>query len=291
MAMWKAFAAIAFAYLVACWVAVVVGTNLPSEHPIAVAFAADAAATLAIFVFSFLFRNSSFYDPYWSVAPFPIAVYWMVRAESIGVDPTRQQLVLLLLAAWGVRLTWNWARGWTGLGHEDWRYQMLAERTGPFYWAVSLAGIHMMPTIWVFLGCLPLYPALSVGVAPLGLLDGVAFLVTATAIAIEARADKQLLRFRRAGPPADALLDTGVWSWSRHPNYFGEILFWWGLFLFGIAAAPAWWWTGIGALCITLMFRFVSLPMIETRMLERRPAFAAYQDRVSIVLPWPPKLE
>jgi steroid 5-alpha reductase family enzyme len=286
--MWKAFAAIAVAYLVAFWVAVVVGSNAPYEHPIAVAFVADVAATLAIFVFSFLFRNSSFYDAYWSVAPFAIGVYWMARAKSIGVDPTRQQLVLLLVAAWGARLTWNWARGWTGLGHEDWRYGMLAERTGRFYWVVSLAGIHMMPTVWVFLGCLPLYPALSVGVAPLGALDAVAFVVTASAIAIESVADKQLLRFRRAGPSADAVLDTGLWSWSRHPNYFGEMLFWWGLFLFGIAAAPHWWWTGVGALSITLMFRFVSLPMIETRMLERRPAFAAYQERVSLVVPWPP---
>jgi len=289
--MWKAFGAIAIAYVVAFWVAVVVGSNVPYEHPIAVAFAADVAATLAIFTFSFLFKNSSFYDAYWSVAPLPIGVYWMARAESIGIDPTRQQLVLVLVAAWGARLTWNWARGWTGLEHEDWRYRMLAERTGPFYWAVSLGGIHMLPTLWVFLGCLPLYPALSVGVAPLGWLDAVAFLVTAGAIAIEASADKQLLRFRREEHPADALLDTGWWSWSRHPNYFGEMLFWWGLFLFGLAAAPGWWWTGIGALSITLMFRFVSLPMIETRMLERRPAFAAYQSRVPIVIPRPPRRE
>jgi steroid 5-alpha reductase family enzyme len=281
----KAFAAIAVAYLLAFGVAVAAGANAPFEHPIAIAFAADVAATLAIFVFSFLFRNSSFYDAYWSVAPLLIGVYWMAGAKSIGVDPTRQQLVLLLVAAWGARLTWNWARGWGGLGHEDWRYGMLAKRTGPFYWVVSLAGIHMMPTIWVFLGCLPLYPALSVGIAPLGVLDAVAFGVTASAIAIESVADKQLLRFRRAGAAADALLDSGVWGWSRHPNYFGEMLFWWGLFLFGIAAAPEWWWTGIGALSITLMFRFVSLPMIETRMLERRPGYAQRAANTPLLIP------
>ena len=87
-----------------------------------------------------------------------------------------------------------------------------------------------------------------------------------------------VLRFRSAGPAPGEFLKTGVWSWSRHPNYLGEMGFWWGLWLFGVAAAPAFWWTVVGPLGITLMFVFVSLPMIETRMKERRPAYAEYAD-------------
>jgi steroid 5-alpha reductase family enzyme len=282
------FAWILVAYAAGGIAALLVGALLGWRHPLAVAFAADVAATVAVFAFSVSFDNSSFYDAYWSVAPPLIGLYFVAVAHPTA-DPTRQLLVLALVCWWAVRLTYNWARGWTGLRHEDWRYVDLRRSTGRAYWLVSFAGLHAMPTIQVFLGCLSLYPAVVVGSRPLGVLDGLALLVTAGAIALEARADKELLRFRRARPPADAILASGVWAWSRHPNYFGEMAFWWGLWLFGVAAAPAYWWTVVGPLAIALMFRFASLPLIETRMLQRRPAFAEHQRRVSMVIPWPPR--
>jgi steroid 5-alpha reductase family enzyme len=77
-----------------------------------------------------------------------------------------------------------------------------------------------------------------------------------------------------------------LWRFSRHPNYFGEILFWRGLYVFGLAADPSWWWTIIGSLGITLMFFFVSLPLIEGRQAERRPDYAKYARQVSVLVPW-----
>ncbi|MFN8644469.1 MAG: DUF1295 domain-containing protein [Candidatus Binatia bacterium] len=279
---------ILIAYAVALVVALIAGAMVEARHPLAIALAADLAATLAVFAFSRAFDNSSFYDAYWSVAPPLLAAYFWTVAVP-GTSATRQAVVFGLVCWWAVRLTYNWARGWTGLHHEDWRYVDLRASTGRAYWLVSLVGLHLMPTLQVFLGCLSLYPALAVGTRPFGALDVVATLVTAGAIALEARADKELLRFRRAQPPPEAILASGVWSWSRHPNYFGEMSFWWGLWLFGLAAAPAWWWTVVGPLAITLMFRFASLPLIETRMAQRRPGFAAHQRRVSMVIPWPPR--
>jgi len=283
--MQRATGAVFLAYAVALATAIVVGHAAPPERPLWIAAWGDVAATLVVFAFSFGFRNSSFYDPYWSLAPIAIAVYWIASAESIGVDPTRQTLVLVLVCWWGARLTWNWARGWGGLTHEDWRYVRLREQTGAAYWLVSLTGLHMMPTVLVFLGLLPLYPALSVGVRPWGLLDALAVLVTGGAVLLEQTADRQLLRFRRGDPAPGSILASGLWARSRHPNYLGEIGFWWGLFLFGLAARPEWWWTGIGALAITLLFRIASLPLIETRMLERRPGYAEHQERVPMLLP------
>jgi steroid 5-alpha reductase family enzyme len=271
----RAFATCAVAYGVAAAVAVGFGSAIGWEHPIAVAFGADVAATLVVFGFSRAYDNSSFYDPYWSVAPIPIAVYWAV-------------LVVALVALWGARLTFNWGRGWKGLGHEDWRYVDLREKHPRTYWWVSAFGLHLMPTLIVFAGCLPLYPALATATAPVGPLDALAVLVTGGAIWIEARSDKQLRRFVTGKPAPDAILSEGLWSLCRHPNYFGEMAFWWGLALFGLAADPSWWWTGIGALVITLMFRFISLPLIEDRMLARRPQFAAHAERTSMVIPWFP---
>jgi steroid 5-alpha reductase family enzyme len=286
--MGRAFAACAVAYGVAAAVAAGFGTAIGWEHPIAVAFGADVAATLVVFGFSRANDNSSFYDPYWSLAPIPIAVYWAIAAETPAVNPVRQVLVVALVALWGVRLTFNWGRGWKGLDHEDWRYVDLREKHPRTYWWVSAFGLHLLPTLIVFAGCLPLYPALATATAPVGPLDALAAMVTGGAIWIEARADKQLRRFVTSQPAPDAILSDGLWSLCRHPNYFGEMGFWWGLALFGLAADPSWWWTGIGALAITLMFRFVSLPLIEDRMLERRPQFAAHAERTSMVVPWFP---
>jgi steroid 5-alpha reductase family enzyme len=276
------------AYLSALIVAVIVAAAVDWQHPIAVALAADVAATIVVFAFSVAFNNSSFYDAYWSVAPVAIVFYWALRCAP-EVNHARQLVVIALVCAWGVRLTYNWARGWGGLTHEDWRYVDLRARTGAAYWLVSFIGLHLMPTLQVFLGCLSLYPAVAVGDRPLGIFDLLGIIVTGGAISIEARADKELVRFRRSKPPAEAILATGLWAYSRHPNYFGEMSFWWGLYLFALAADPSYWWAIVGPVAITLLFRFASLPLIETRMLQRRPGFAAHQQRVSMVVPWFPR--
>jgi steroid 5-alpha reductase family enzyme len=283
----RAFASVVVAYLVAGAVALGVGHRIDVEHPIAVAFWADVAGTVAIFAFSLAFRNSSLYDPYWSLAPLPIALYWAMRPALVGVNPIRLVVVLVLVALWGLRLTRNWARGWRGLDHEDWRYVEIRERTGGGYWPASFVGIHLLPTLWVFLACLPLYASLAAGRAPLGILDLAASVVTLGAIWLEARADQQLRRFRDASPAPGEFLRQGLWAWSRHPNYLGEMGFWWGLWLFGLAANPGWWWTLAGPLLVTLMFWLVSLPWMERRMKERYPGYAQHAERSSLVFPWP----
>jgi steroid 5-alpha reductase family enzyme len=287
----RGFVWICAAYAVALAVAVAAGvwahTRHPDLHPLWVVALADLSGTVAIFGFSFAFGNSSFYDAYWSVAPPVLGVYLALVPEAAGGDRGRLLLVTALVAFWAVRLTWNWARGWTGLAHEDWRYVDLKTKSGNAYWAVSFGGIHLFPTVQVFLGCLALYPALA-SPRPLGWLDGVAALVTLIGVGFELFSDNQLRRFVRSGPPRGKILDTGVWAWSRHPNYFGEIAFWWGVWLFGLAANPAWWWTVIGPVAITAMFRLVSLPMIETRMAERREGWAEHVARVPLLFPRPP---
>jgi steroid 5-alpha reductase family enzyme len=280
----RAFAVCAIVYALALLAAVACAAALPGWHPLAVALAADVAATVVVFAGSRAFDNSSLYDPYWSAAPVPIAVYLAAGADA-GVPLLRQGLVIALVTAWALRLTWNWARGWEGLHHEDWRYRDKRREAGRLYWPVSFVGIHLMPTLMVFAGCLALYPALATGTRPLGLLDLAAALATGGAIWLEATADQQLLRFRRSNPPREAFLDTGLWSRVRHPNYLGEIGFWWGLALFALAADPSAWWACAGAVSITLLFRFVSLGLIDRRMLERRPAYARRLQTTPALIP------
>jgi steroid 5-alpha reductase family enzyme len=266
-------------------VAAAVMLVLDGHHPLWRLLAADVAATVAVFGASRLANNSSFYDPYWSVAP-PIIAGWL--ALQLPGQALRQAVVVALVTLWGLRLTYSWARGWTGLGHEDWRYVDLRRSTGGWYWAVSLAGLHMMPTLLVFAGCLSLWPALG-SPAALGWLDGVALLIMMVAIYFEARADRELHLFRTRRADPTELLETGLWRYSRHPNYFGELLIWIGLFVFGLAANPDHArWTASGPVLMLGLFLFISIPMIEKRMASK-PGYAERQARVSVLFPWPPK--
>jgi len=286
------FAWVLAAYLVALGLAILSALPLPAgTHPLVVVAVGDLVGTVAIFAFSFVFRNSSFYDPYWSVAPVPIALYLASHPQAVDdAVPGRQVVAIALVTLWGLRLTWNWARGWTGLHHEDWRYGKLREDTGKAYWLVSFSGIHLFPTVLVYLGCLGLYPALLAGSRPFGLLDLLAAGVTAGAVVIEGLADDQLRAFVRRNRDPNRYLDTGLWAWSRHPNYFGEVSFWWGVWLFGLAADPSSaWWTAAGPLAMTGLFVFISIPMMEKRMVAKRPAYAEHQRRVSMLVPLPPR--
>ena len=285
----RAFATVAAAYGAALLVAVSVGMAVPTDDPVWVVVWADLAATLVIFGCSVAWNNSSFYDAYWSVVPPVIGLYWATSSQADEADGLRRLVVLLLVSAWGARLTWNWARGWGGLRHEDWRYVDLRRSTGRAYWGVSFVGLHLFPTVMVLLGCLPLFASLVTGREPFGILDLVATLVTGLAIACEAVADLQLREFARSKPGPGEILNRGLWRYSRHPNYFGEMTFWWGLWLFAVAADPGAWWTAIGPAAITAMFFAASLPMIEKRMGERRPGWAEHARRTPLVVPWMPK--
>jgi steroid 5-alpha reductase family enzyme len=197
----------------------------------------------------------------------------------------RQALVLGLILGWGVRLTANWARRWGGPADEDFRYREIRGKTGRGYWPASFVSIHLLPTIWVFLGLLPIFPALT-RPAPFGLLDVAACLVTAAALAIETVADRQLRAFRRAAQAPGQVLTSGLWARCRHPNYLGEVLFWWGLFLFGLAAQPTWAWTVVGPLAITILFVLISVPWMDRHMLARHAGWAEQMRKTPALIPW-----
>src|SRR3546814_2713845 len=133
---------------IAAGAAVLYGLHLPALWDTLVA---DVVATIVIFAFSRAFKNSSFYDAYWSVIPPLLAIYWFTT-RAPGIDMTRAVLVIALVWYWAIRLTANWATFWTGLQHEDWRYPLVRERAGKFAVAADFAGIHLFPTIQVFLG-------------------------------------------------------------------------------------------------------------------------------------------
>ena len=287
------FAVVALSYVLAGVAAWAVVAALPGRHPLLLTFYADLVATVVVFAASTMVANASLYDPYWSVAPAVIVVAWVLwqTGADLAALTGRQASVVLLLLAWAIRLTANWASSWRGLHHEDWRYvQMREERPRLLpWWLVNLAGIQLMPTLVVFAGLLAVWPAVTATGRPWGLVDLAAVVVTGAAIAIEAVADLQLRRFARDAANRGQILDRGLWRYSRHPNYLGEIGFWWGMWLFGLAAAPSWWWTVLGPIIMILLFTFVSVPLMDRRSLIRRPSYAAHMSRVPAVFPRKPR--
>jgi steroid 5-alpha reductase family enzyme len=249
---------------------------------------ADVAGTTTIFLFSMLFRNSSFYDPYWSGVPIAIAWGWHVSIVSPDHE-TRSLVMQGLIALWGLRLTYNFLRGFDNLEHCDWRYRDLETKYPRVFWLVSFSGIHFFPSFLVFLGLVPVYLAMGGGDALFGVWDGLAAVLTLTGILLEAISDQQLHRFVQTNDDPQRFIDTGLWAYSRHPNYLGEVTFWWGLALFGATSTGLVGWSIAGAVAMTLLFVFISIPMMDKRMLRKRPHYAAHMRRVSRLLLLPPR--
>jgi steroid 5-alpha reductase family enzyme len=260
------------AYVSALVVAVFVTRAAGLSHPLADVGLGTLVATVVVFTFSILADNSSIYDPYWSIQPPAIAGYCLWTRWG-HLDP-RQIVVAALVTLYALRLTSNFYRDWPGLRKEDFRYVALRERFGKAYWPVSLLGVHLFPTIMVYLGCLPLYVISRQGTQGFGWLDGLGIAVTLGAVLLAFVADEQLRLFRADPGNRGAVVGSGLWALSRHPNYLGEVSTWWGFWLFALAADAAWWWTGVGALAITVMFVFVSIPWMERRMLDTHAGYA-----------------
>lgn len=238
---------------------------------------ADMAATIITFAFSVFFGNASVYDPYWSVQPIVILV-----AFSAGRELTLARFLLLAaVILWGVRLTANWAYTFKGLSHQDWRYTMLREKTGLFYPLINFIGIHTVPTLIVY-GCtLPaVYAFLNDGAAGMG--SVVFFGLSVAAVILQGTADCQMHRYRRNRN--GVFMRDGLWKYSRHPNYLGEILMWWGVALSVISVFPNVWYLGVGALANTVLFLVVSIPMADGRQ-AMKPGFEEYKKETNMLLP------
>ncbi|MCH2108594.1 MAG: DUF1295 domain-containing protein [Polyangiaceae bacterium] len=282
---------ITLAYLLACC-ASVSSIQICSDQPLLVqAAVAYTTASIVVFCFSYFLNNSSVYDAYWSVGP-PLLLLFFAGSTNNMADTFNHPgrwLVVCVVFGWAIRLTLNWARGFRSLSEEDFRYVDLKRKTGPLYWLVSLTGIHLFPSILTFAGSLPFLslftdPQVEQEYLILIYLGG---LIALCAVFIEGIADHQLHRFRESQPPQGSVYSEGLWRYSRHPNYFGEMLFWWGLALAGYGANPEFMIQGIGALSITSLFVFISLPMIDQRMLSTRPHYAERMKRVSALIPLP----
>ncbi|MBS2022254.1 MAG: DUF1295 domain-containing protein [Deltaproteobacteria bacterium] len=224
-------------------------------------------------------KDASIADPFWGVG------FLLVALVSVGAPPwtPRALLMLACVALWSLRLSWHLLR--RNLGHgEDPRYQAMRKTWGRHFWWVSFFTVFVLQFVLLWIISLPLQIA-ALSLLPLGPLDLAGAALFAVGLTFETLADAQLTAFRRDPASQGQVLDTGVWRYTRHPNYFGEAVLWWGLALFGVSAGAPW--TLVSALVITLLLLFVSgVPMLEKGMAGRRPGYAEYVRRTSAFVPW-----
>ena len=276
-------AIIAAVYAVAAWAGFLVfGWASAAMTELWALLLADVVATVITWFFGLVFRNVSVYDPYWSVAPPVMFTAWAVYKGCFTLP-----VVLLLIAVWywGIRLTGNWAYTFKGLDHEDWRYTRYRETQSPLvFHLINFFGLNMMPTLLVFACMLPgfgLFDASGAGAASANWLTWLGFIVCLSSATIQLVADTQIHRFRNAHP--GQYCNVGLWKHGRHPNYFGEVQMWWGVWLM-YASLRGIDWLILAPVAMTALFLFISIPMMERRQLERKPGYAEYRKRTRMLI-------
>ena len=238
-------------------------------------------ATLIIFMFSNIHKNSSIYDPFWHVAPIPIVFY---TADQSTLPIMELYLVLSAFLFWSLRLTYNWYLNWTNLDHEDFRYIDLKNNNRFLAFINDLFGIHLIPTSIVNASLYPIYIALTSD--SLSNLVYVGFILIIVAVTVQYISDDQMRKFRKDDKNFGKTMKYGLWKYSRHPNYFGEVSFWFGIYLFALASGE----TSILLLaCPMLMlalFVFISCPMMDNRSLKKRSDYREYMKKTPQLFMW-----
>jgi steroid 5-alpha reductase family enzyme len=228
-------------------------------------------------------RDTSIVDVFWG--PMFVVTAGVGYLQGGGL-PARKLIVLSLVTLWGLRLAAHLAFRSRGRG-EDYRYREMREKQGARWWIVSLPSVFLLQAALASVVALPVQAAMRRGGdAPLSLLDLTGVLLFTVGFVVEASADWTLTRFRSRPDNRDRVLDQGLFRYSRHPNYFGDALLWWGVGAIGASAGAPLALVG-SALMTFLLMRVSGVTLLERSIGERRPDYAAYRRSTNAFFPGP----
>jgi steroid 5-alpha reductase family enzyme len=254
----------------------------------------DLALAAALFLFtavtfmwllSLVLCDAGIVDVFWGLGF--VGVFWLTFALAPGTAVPRQWLLGTLVTLWGLRLALhigrrNWGRP------EDFRYARWRAEAGPAWWWRSYIKVFLLQGALLWLVSLPLIAVNAAGGPALGWLDATAVLLWLIGFTFEAGGDWQLTRFKSDPANHGRLLTSGLWRYTRHPNYFGDAVQWWAFFLF--AAATGAWWTIVSPLVMTTLLRRVSgVTLLERTLHQSKPGYAAYMARTNAFFPGRPE--
>ena len=238
-----------------------------------------------VWIGSLFRKDASIIDPFWGLGFVVLAWLYFFVSEA---DTARRPLVVGLVTLWGLRLSvYLWWRN-RGRG-EDYRYREMRDSHPGSFALRSLFTVFLLQAAILWLVSLPLYQALRADRPErLTLLDGLGLLMFAAGLFFEATGDRQLSRFRSDPANRGTVLDRGLWRYTRHPNYFGDALVWWGFFLIALPT-PRSAWTLVSPVLMTFLLMKVSgVALLEKKLGETKAEYRDYVRRTSAFFPWPP---
>ena len=239
---------------------------------------------VCLWLISLPLRDVSIVDIFWGLGF--VAIAWLSLLVSHVAAP-HAWLIAGLTTIWGLRLACYLT--WRKIGKpEDYRYEALRRQFGDRFWLVSLFLVFGLQGVLMWVVSLPLQLA-PFGTGGLNYLDAIGAAVWAVGFTFESVGDYQLARFKANPANRGQACDRGLWRYTRHPNYFGDFLVWWGLYLIALAAATPWW-TIISPLVMSyLLTRVSGVALLEKSLKERTPGYREYIERTSAFFPWPPR--
>ena len=236
-----------------------------------------------LWLLSLRLRDVSIVDIFWGPG---VAGVVDIAARLGDASGPRTAAVLVLVNLWALRLA---AHIWTRHQGEDHRYAAMRTKFGANWWWISLLQVFLLQAVLIWFVPAPLVAAVLFSGKAMGWLDYCGIAGAAAAIVFEAVADLQLASFRADPANRGKVMDRGLWGWSRHPNYFGEAVLWWSFFAIGFGASHMVWLVLSPLLITFLLLQVSGVTLMEDKMEERRPGYAAYKRRVSAFVPWPRK--
>jgi len=251
------------------------------QYPYFAALSAVLLVAAVSWMVSVIKKDVSFVDSLWSI-------FFLIAAAvfALGSQPLSFKgiLVLTLVGIWSLRLSvYITARNW-GMP-EDYRYQSIRANNEPGFAFKSLYIVFGLQGVLACLVAVPLLPAISSN-NPLTVIDVAAVALWTVGFVFEAGGDYQLARFKSQKDSDGKVLDTGLWRYTRHPNYFGEFCMWWAFYLFAVATGD--WWIIISPLLMSFLLLKVSgVAMLEKTITDRRPKYSEYIRRTNAFFPGP----
>ncbi len=239
------------------------------------------------FAASIVLRKNSVVDPVWGIGFIVASVF---SYFVYGHHSTPQLIATILVTLWGVRLSGrllfrNWGKP------EDWRYAEWRHKWHPqWFYARSLVQVFLLQAVLCFVIVLPvLFTNIIDGTEAFPAIFTLGLAIWTLGFFFESVGDAQLDRFIASKPKKGSVLDTGLWRYTRHPNYFGEATQWWGLWGMAVGCTLGAWWTIVGPLLITVLLLKVSgIPILEKKM-SQQASYRAYMQRTNMFFPAPPK--
>ena len=244
----------------------------------------DVIATVIVWLGGVLLRTASAYDPYWSIQTLVIYTFLVFKHNNWNFATSALFVVILI---YSLRLTINFVIGFHSLEYVDWRYKMLKQKSGRAYQLVNLFGICMFPTLVVYAASLPAF--VYANLSNYSFLDSIGMVIVLLGTLLELVSDIQMKKFVKVRTDRSEVLKRGLWKYSRHPNYLGEILIWFGVAFVLIIARFNYWYFLAGALVNLLMFLFISIPMEENHFKEYKPDYEQYKKETHALLILPNK--